>query len=243
MWERPAAWLPHGTAYHTAVEKWELSGRTLTLAELIEIFDEEYDKLLTELLEETPNIDVWFASGPYEADFDIDRRRDKAHTQIANHLTWHLAHPAEKPCVLPEHGIAVEVPLTCELDGVTIHTKIDAILGSTTGPPPVEFDRATALIVRDNKTGTSTPKKIQLVVYAVVIKREFKLQYLPKGDFYLADKGRPTLLFTPPPDSEEIVTKAFVSLDEKVRAGDFPPLPSPEKCRMCSVSYSCAYAM
>lgn len=214
-----------------------------TVAELIEIFDDEYDKLLSELLDETPNIDLWFPSGPYEAEVDIERRRLKGHEQIAGHVAWHLAHPREQPCILPGYGPAVEVPYTTLFGNVWVKLRIDVILGTTVTEPPAAYSPDTALEVRDWKSGNSKPKTIQLDVYSIAVQRSEMLDYLPRGDFYLATKGRPTMRHTPAPNVEDIVTKAFVSLDDNIRAGDFPPDPSPEKCRMCSVSYSCKYAV
>jgi putative RecB family exonuclease len=76
-WQRPAAWLPQGSAVHTVAECIELaklSGNPLSLEAAQDVFREEYAKEVGEYTEITPNFDWWFASGPYRGAADVERR-------------------------------------------------------------------------------------------------------------------------------------------------------------------------
>src|SRR3954469_19163368 len=71
VWQRPAAWLPMGTAVHEAAERWELSGRTMSLEEAQQIFRDAYVRETNKYLDDTPNANHWFRSGPYKGPEDI----------------------------------------------------------------------------------------------------------------------------------------------------------------------------
>lgn len=101
VWQKPAAWLPMGSAVHAAAEAWEKSGRTMTVAEAQDVFREEYANEVSKYTEVTPNFDWWFASGPYKAEDDLPRRYDLGLEHVERYIEWALAHPDEKVWIAP----------------------------------------------------------------------------------------------------------------------------------------------
>src|ERR1700744_3608116 len=73
-WQRPAAWLPQGSAVHTVAEHIELrkhAGNPMTLEEAQDLFRVEYSKEVGKYTEITPNFGWWFKSGQYDGETDV----------------------------------------------------------------------------------------------------------------------------------------------------------------------------
>lgn len=236
VWQRPAAWLPQGTAFHTAAEKSILENPEAPSLDLaLGLFQQSYDADVTALCDETPNTNYWSASGPYRGGVDIERRFDIGTEQIEKWHGWVTSHPEERFWTW-QGKPAVEVPFDTDLGGVRIKGFIDAVLQVS----------ETELKVRDWKTGNDPGDDFQLGVYKVVIEELSGLS-VPTGDYFMAGKqgkpARPTKPYDLSEWTREAVTEQFRRLDDDIRAERFDPMPTPNKCRFCDVSASCEFSL
>lgn len=230
VWQRPAAWLSQGTAVHAAYEAWEKSDRKMSLEQMQDVFREEYVKSIAEQSETTPNFDYWFASGPYAGPEDIERRYQIGLEQCVGLLAWYDAHPEEMIWTTPDGVLAIELPFEVTLDGVLVKGYIDAVVEDEHG-----------LVVRDLKTGNMPGDTFQLATYAVALHEMYGVE-IRRGDYLMGKTGKPTLHYNLTETPRDVVTKAFVTLDENVKAERFPADPDPKKCMFCSVRSSCEFA-
>lgn len=230
VWQRPAAWLPMGTAVHEAAEQWELSGRTMSLDEARNVFRIAYARECDRYLEETPNTRFWFASGPYRGAEDIIRRWHLGQEHVDRYIRWYETHPAEIPLGLGNGSIAVELPFTIDLEGVKVRGFIDW----------VGYNEKGELIVRDNKTGRTPGGPDQLATYALAVAATLGAQ-VNTGDFFMTRTGKPTVPYQLTRVVKTELIEDFQKMDAEVKAGNFPAKPSAEICRFCSVSNACKY--
>ena len=230
VWQRPASWLSQGTAVHAALEAWERSGRTMTIEEAQEVFKEEYAKANDEMMEITPNLDYWFASGPYKGAVDMERRFGIGLGQVADLIGWYDKHPEEKVWVTPDGTPAIELEYNVELGGVPVRGFIDLIMETPDG-----------LVVRDIKTGNKPGDEFQLATYAAAMKQMYDVE-IKTGDYFMGRTGKPTV---PYDLTEEIplVPEKYKDMNAKVEAGEFPADPDPKKCNFCGVRTSCEFAL
>lgn len=236
VWERPAAWLPMGTAVHSAAEAWELSGRVMTLEEAQEAFRVAYRASTDALLEETPNAKFWFSSGPYKGPEDIVRRFKLGQEHIARYIAWYEKHPNEVPLSFfdgEKETLAVEFPFEIKIGGVMVRGFIDWI----------GWDDRSQLIVRDNKTGTLPGGPDQLATYALATEKAFPDYSVTQGDFFMTRTGKPTIPYQLTRVVKEQLAEDYATMDSQVEAGNFPAKPDPKKCMFCSVQTSCKYRM
>lgn len=227
VWQRPAAWLSQGTAVHAAYEAWERSGRTMTLEQMQNVFADEYVKSIAEQADITPNLEYWFASGPYKGPVDIERRFGIGMEQCEKLIRWYDAHPEEKIWVTPDGTPAIELPFEVTLNGVLVRGYIDAIMETPTG-----------LVVRDLKTGNMPGDEFQLATYAEAMKQMYGVE-ITQGDYLMGKTGKPTIPYAL--DGVE-VAEEFEKMDNAVKAGEFVADPEASKCRFCSVATSCEFA-
>ncbi|ARQ94636.1 Cas4 exonuclease [Mycobacterium phage Journey13] len=234
VWARPAAWLPQGTAFHTTVEIYEKAlaeGREMTLEQAQEIFREEYAKDIGELCAETPNFEWWFWSGPYNGERDIERRFHLGLEQVEKFINWRQTE-GQEIWVTPEGKPAIELPFNIELDGIRVRGFIDAVV-------VVNGE----LRVRDYKTGNSPGDDFQLGVYALAVAMTYGIEAPKTGDYFMAGKkgvkAKPTAPYDLTEWTRERITERFHEVEARIQAGDFEPLPEPDKCGFCDVNYSC----
>jgi putative RecB family exonuclease len=235
VWRRPAAWLPMGTAVHSAVEAWELSGRVMTPEEALQAFRDAYRASTDSLLETTPNPRFWFASGPYKGPEDIARRFKLGQEHVLRYIAWYKKHPTEMPITLtagPDTGkMLVEFPFEIEIGGVPVRGFIDW----------VGWDDKDHVIVRDNKTGTLPGGPDQLATYALAVESALPWAHVSSGDFFMTKTGKPTIPYQLTRVVKTELEMAYVRMDAGVKAGSFPAKPDPKKCMFCSVNASCKY--
>lgn len=231
-WQRPAAWLPQGTAVHTVAERVERSGRTMSLEDAQELFRAEYAAEVEKLTAHTPNFNVWFASGPYAGERDVERRWGIGQEQVARYLAYCLRAPDEKPWTTPDGTLAVELGFVITLDGVAIRGYIDNVYWCP---------RRRALIVRDVKTGRLPGDPFQLAVYGVAV-TELYGEPVRHGDYWMAQSGKPTYPYDLSDWSRDRVAEEFGELDRSIRAEDWTPKPDPDTCGRCSVASACPFA-
>lgn len=232
VWERPAAWLPQGNAVHEAAEAHERSGRTMAVAEAQDIFRESYARHTNNLLDDTPNANFWFASGPYRGEADIERRYKLGLEQTERYVRYYEdTAPNEVIWTTPDGTPAIELPFQVDLGGVPVRGYIDAVIRHPKH----------GVIVRDNKTGKQPGDDFQLAVYAIAIWLMYG-QEISTGDYWMGQRGRPTKPYTLDKWGTEALSEEFAKLDEGIRAENYEPAPDPDKCWFCPVNASCDFS-
>lgn len=238
VWQRPAAWLAQGTAFHEVAEKKvkaDLEGQPLTTAIAKSMFTEVYVNTINEQLEVTPNFQYWFRSGPYDGQVDIVRRHQLGLEQIDRFQAWQDSHPEEVIWIAPDGTPGIEIGFDIDLDGVKIKGFIDAVLDSE--------DDNFGVIVRDYKTGNTPGDDFQLGVYGVALSEQFGIRRPRIGEYWMGRTGKATRPYDLDEWTRAAVAAKFHELDENIRAGRFDPRPSSDKCRFCDVAASCDYAV
>lgn len=265
-WQKPAAWLAQGSAVHSVAEwfwRRRLNGEPTTMGRAEEYFAEQYAEEIAGYCEETPNFEYWFASGQYRGARDIERRFELGKEQVRKFIEWTDQHPEELIWVAPalkdprcadllvgpgDEGKvhaphcgckpstpAIELPFDIDLDGVLVRGYIDAVI-------KIESVRdRSLLLVRDYKTGNSPGDDFQLAVYAIALAETYGIEPPRYGDYWMGRTGKPTLPYDLSDWTREKVSARFRELDDNVRAERFPPKPSPDNCRFCSVASACEY--
>lgn len=230
VWQRPASWLSQGLGVHVAMEMWERSERTLSIGELVKIYQDEFIRSVEEQSEETPNFDYWFGSGPYSGPEDIERRFKLGEQQVKDLAAYCEAHPDERIWTTPEGEKAIELGFEQELGGVLVKGFIDQV---------IEHPKL-GLLVRDLKTGAKPGDIFQLATYAEVV----RLRYgeTPRyGDYFMGRTGNPTKPIEITEEARKDVHERFRELRKLIDAGEFPAKPSKNQCKMCSVATSCEF--
>lgn len=234
VWQKPAAWLPMGSAVHEAAEMWELSNRSMDLETAVTVFELAYQRETNKYLAETPNPKYWFRSGPYKGPEDIVRRYNLGREHVARYIAWYEKHPDQVPLTyLDEAGetkMAIELPFTIEIGGVQVRGFIDW----------VGFDGG-KIIVRDNKTGNTPGGPEQLATYALAVESRWQDTKVTVGDFFMTKTGKPTFPYQLTEVVKMEVTEDYIRMDDGIKAGDFPAKPEAKKCMFCSVQSSCKY--
>lgn len=233
VWERPAAWLPQGTAVHAACEAFERSGRTMTVAEMEEVYREVYVTEVDKMGAETPNFGFWFRSGPYAGAVDVERRFLLGLEQVARYPAWYAKYPHEKIWIAPDGTPAIELFFKINLDGQEIRGYIDAV---------IQDEITGKVLVRDTKSGKSPGDDLQLGVYAVAVAEQFGVDQPTTGDYWMGVSGKATKPYDLTPWTRERVTGEFHQLADNIIAERFDPEPEKSKCMFCSVSASCQFA-
>lgn len=213
--ERPAAWLPQGTAVHSAAEAFERSGRTMTLGEAQDVYRDAYTAGINRLAAEVPRLDYWCSSGPYRGEQDIIRRYDVGLKQVAKYLAYYEAHPDETIWHTPDGEPGIELAFNVELGGVKVRGFIDAVVR-----------RGGRVIVRDNKTGNQPGDDFQLAVYSVAVGIEHR-EWITAGDYWMGKSGKATKLYDLSAWTPERVAAEFAWFDEQIKAERFP------RCEEC----------
>lgn len=246
-WQRPAAWLPQGSAVHTVCEHYEkrkLAGDTMSLEEAQTLFGEEYAKEFSQYTEQTPNFEFWFKSGSYScADpdpgrNDVTRRFHIGMEQVQKFIAWTEGHPEEEIWHAPDGTPGIEIGFDIDLDGVPVRGYIDVVIRNRdTGE----------VFVRDLKTGNTPGDDFQLGVYSVALAEQFGIEPPQRGDYYMAGKkgkkGAPTYPYAIGEWTREKVSEKFAELEADIQAERFEPKPEPSVCRFCDVNLACEYSL
>nr|WP_280676796.1 PD-(D/E)XK nuclease family protein [Kitasatospora sp. MAA19] len=222
----PAAWSHHGTAFHSAAEAVERSGRRMSEEEAVTFFSDQYSALVNKALDQEPNTDRWLSASGSGAD-DIERRYALGQEQTAQYVVWSREH---QPAIwqTSEGKQALELYFEVEIGGVQVRGFIDQLIA--------EADNSVR--VRDLKTG-AMKSKFQLETYAVAVREAFGVA-VNRGDWYLAKRGglsRPADLTQV---TAEQVGEQYAEMDAGVKAGKFEPRPG-FLCRFCDVKHKCSF--
>lgn len=230
VWQRPAAWLAQGSAEHEAAETWEKSQRQMSLDETQDVFRESYANHINEACEITPELNSWFASGPYRGEQDIERRYGIGLSHIENYINYYEANPEQVIWVDPDTGIpGIELGFDIVLDGVLVRGYIDAI---------IQFNND--IIVRDYKSGNKPGDEFQLATYAVGFFETHNVQ-ATRLDYFMSKQGKPTDNYDINDWGIDRITSMFKELEGNITSGLYPPNPSKSVCNFCDVSDSCEY--
>lgn len=222
-WEKPAAWFPQGTAVHKTVEEIEKSDRSLTLVEAEEVYKESYSQEVNRYAEKTPNLGMWFASGPYGGEADIERRWGKGLEQVGKYMTYIENHP--KPDVL-DGRLAVELEFTVNFGDVEVRGFMD----QSVKKKPV-----------DVKSGNKPGDVFQLETYAGVMQKLYGIKPT-SGFFWMGKTGKMTFPYDVSHVSEEYLADRYGAADLQIREERFDPDPEPSKCRFCTVALACKFS-
>ena len=209
------------------------------LQDMHEVYEASYEKHINAACDITPNLDWWFASGPYGGEADIERRYPIGWDQCAKYVAWYDSHPEEVIWIAPDGTPGIELAFDIDLDGVLVRGFIDAVIQVDQDPSLIERP---VILVRDNKTGNHPGDDFQLGVYGVALAETYNIDPPEAGDYWMGKSGKPTYPFPLHEWTRDKVSAAFKELDDNINAGRFDPKPEPAKCRMCSVSYSCEFS-
>lgn len=224
---RKAAWSHHGTAFHAAVEEYELSQRTMSADDAVDLFSDRYSSLVNADLEQEPDTDKWLAAGLPGGD-DIERRYHLGQEQVRSYIEWAETHPTKTWKTPDSDKPAVELYFLVDLGGVNVRGFIDQVVEEPDG----------TLRPRDWKTGT-TKSRFQLETYSVALRKAYGAE-VNRADWYLAKSGRLSRPLRMDTVTEEQIAARFVAMDEGVKAGEFPAKPG-FQCRFCDVSHACFF--
>lgn len=241
VWQRPAAWLPQGSAVHEAAEAYErskLTSQPLTLDEVDAVYCESYANHVNTYCEITPDFQAWFRSGPYAGEADIERRFHIGREQVVKFVDWTDSHPEEVIWIAPDGTPGIELEFDIDLDGVQVRGFIDAVIETVYPHNPT----GGITKVRDYKTGNKPGDEFQLAVYAVAISQQFNVTPPHFGDYWMGRTGKPTAEYFLADFGFSQITAAFRELEDNIQAGRFDPDPEPSKCRFCDVSASCEFS-
>ncbi|MFD7336649.1 RecB family exonuclease [Streptomyces violascens] len=223
---RPAAWSHHGTSFHSAAEAFELSGRTMTAGEAVDLFSDRYSALVNKSLDKEPNTDLWLSAHGSGGE-DIERRFNVGQEQTRRYVEWAAENPVET-YVTPEGKPGLELYFMVELGGVKVRGYIDQLVRDADG----------SVRPRDWKTGT-TKSRFQLETYGIAVRKLHGVE-VNQADWYLAKNGNLSRPIKLEQVAEEDVAARYVAMDAGVKAGDFPANPG-FLCRFCDVSHACSF--
>lgn len=254
--EMQSPWFPQGLAVHKGGEEFEKSNRTMSLEQIRQVFSDEYARQINKTCEKVPNFDWWFSSGPYRAgesytsykgkyyQSDISRRYQLGLEQVERYHEYYTSiAPEEKIWITPDGEPAIELEYYVDLDGIMVKGAIDQII-KYEGIPSMKSSWAPDEIrVRDIKSGKQPGGDFQLAVYAIIMWVKYGVVILV-GDYWMGHQGKPTKEpYKLDHWTYEKVSEEFHTVDAKIRAGDFPADPDPDKCRMCSVKVGCPFSL
>ncbi|MFE8916864.1 RecB family exonuclease [Streptomyces globisporus] len=233
--ERPAAWSFQGTAFHSAGEEYERSGRTKSEEEMVQLFSDQYSALVNKAMQKEPNLDWWMTAMKKPAGQDIEDRYKLGQSQVREYVRWSEVHQPRIAWIEkgPDAVPALEFYFKVELGGIQVRGYIDQLVEDDEEPGQYR--------VRDLKTG-ATKSAFQLETYKVAVEKQLGLE-VNSGDWWTGKTGglSPKKPLDLSEVTEEQVAARYVAMDQGVKAGKFEPNPGFD-CGFCSVSHACSFS-
>jgi hypothetical protein len=196
---------------------------------LIDIFTEEWERLIAEAMEQEPNLDAWLTGGRKKTENDIRDRFATGKDQIKIYMDYSRNDPLEM-WTLPNTGLpAVEVPFDIDIGGIRVKGFIDQIRRD-----PKTGD----LLVRDIKTGTKKPTGYkQLAVYSYAIESVYRTPVL-WGDYWMAKDAKPCDPIYLGGHARNRIEAWFQMMDFAEKNGVYVANEG-DHCRICPVAQFC----
>ena len=230
--QRPASWYGMGRAAHQAIEDYENSGRQMTTAEAVEVFNVSYDAEIARDLIKWPDWDAWMTGGRKSGERDMLDRKVIGAYQVEDYVRYAEENAANWRI------IASEVEFTIELGNVDCLGFIDQIAQRADG----------SIQVRDLKGGSTIPgSAFQLAVYGLAVEEYMGIKPDAACFVKLArpatarGKAKPTLELDHDLSlwSREQIVRMFNDFDKAERQGLYLPNPTDDCHRTCSVADWC----
>lgn len=227
--EQPSWWLPGGTAFHEATEKYDFGKCDDESIEAV--WREEWDRAVERQLEDAPeeykDTSTWRKAGRGKE--DEAWWLTNGPQMALKYVAWRKSSDLEVMQYGDQQMIETEMmPL---LGGIYVKMFADRIM----------VDRHGQILVVDLKTGSSEqPSSLQLGVYKVGVEKLLGLT-AEWGSFYNARKGE---LYPPvrlDQWTEERIGALFAVFDAQERAGQYLPNIGSHCKHMCSVRQWCVY--
>lgn len=223
--EQPSWWLPGGTAFHNATERYDLD--TLNGQSLTSAWMDEWHRAIDAQLENAPveyrDLSTWRAAARGKEDRAWWETNGPA--MCDKYVAWREASGLQ----LVENG--VEVAMMPNLNDVMVKMYADRVFVDKHGQP----------LLVDLKTGSSEQSSsLQLGVYKVGLEKLTGM-VAEWGAFYNARKGE---LYPPvrlDQWTEERIATLFLTFDQQERAGQYLPNIGQHCKYMCSVKQWCVY--
>jgi putative RecB family exonuclease len=229
---RPAAWSFQGTAFHSAAEALEKSGRAKGEEELVQLFSDQYSALVNKALDQEPDLNRWMTANKKPAGQDIEERYALGQKQVQDYVRWSNENKPVTSYVKGDDGepkVGLELYFKVELGGVVVRGYIDHLVSEEDNT-----DR-----VRDWKTG-STKSLFQLQTYKVAVEKQWGLT-VNRGDWYFGKTGGLSKTVDLSEVTEDQVAARYVAMDQGVKAGRFEATPG-FHCNFCDVSHACRFS-
>jgi len=150
------------------------------MKDLLNTYEETWDRLIGEAQRREPNPAAWLTGGRKRTDKDIADRHSLGRDQIAAYLAF-ARNDILRVWTLPDTGKpASEVEFREDFGGIEVIGFIDLIM---------QDPRTGELLVRDLKTGTKKPVgHAQLAVYKWAIRKKYHFD-VQWGDYWMAKYG------------------------------------------------------
>ncbi|WP_260988052.1 PD-(D/E)XK nuclease family protein [Streptomyces sp. CFMR 7] len=224
---RPASWSYQGTAFHSAAEAHERSGRTMSREEVVDLFSDEYTALVNKALDKEPDLSRWMTAGKVDGGTDMANRYRLGQQQAGRYVEW-AQEKGPRIWKAPDGTMGLELRLQAEIGGIPVQGIIDQLAQEPDG----------SVRVRDLKTG-STRSKFQLHTYTTLVRKVLGAE-VNKADWWMGKTGGLSRALDVTQVTEQEVGKVYAALDEGVKAGNFPAKPG-FNCRFCDVSHACNF--
>lgn len=222
----PAAWLAQGSAYHEAIEQWELSGRSPAL-DVKTAFMLSYDRQIDEMKTKQPDTKLWLRGPKISTEDDIKARRLKGVQQVLGYIEY-AKNNEFVLADIDEYTLGIEVPFEIEIGGVLIKGAIDQIILHPDGYE-----------VRDLKTGNREAGTLQLGLYVVACEKIFGWPVIKASYYYAKDDKVVTISRTELDRfNEAYLAEILTALERGIENKVFIPNPGGH-CMLCPVKSSC----
>lgn len=187
----------------------------------------EYDRQITEMKAEQPDLKKWLRSPKITTEVDIETRRNRGVEQLQTYVDY-----AENSnfviADIDDWTLGIEVEFEIMIGRTKIKGAIDQIILHPTGYE-----------VRDLKTGNREQSIIQLAIYTLALEKIFKWPVIQASYFYAKD-GKVVTVSRQELDrySEAYLTELFDTLEDGIQNRIFMPNPGGH-CLMCPVKKFC----